>query len=72
IEPGSDGASDDTEGRFHILNVSAGAGVVIETADGRTHDLAFAETLTVPAAVGAYRVRPLGDRPVHVVKSLVS
>ncbi|WP_406426922.1 class I mannose-6-phosphate isomerase [Streptomyces sp. NBC_00147] len=72
IEPGSDGASDDTEGRFHILNVSAGAGVVIETADARTHDLAFAETLTVPAAVGAYRVRPLGDRPVHVVKSLVS
>jgi len=64
-------AEDNTDGRFHILNVSAGDGVIIETSDGRTHDLVFAETLTVPAAVGAYRLRPLGDRPVHVVKSLV-
>nr|WP_255954881.1 class I mannose-6-phosphate isomerase [Streptomyces sp. ODS25] len=63
--------ADDTAGRFHLLNVSAGAGVVIETAGGRTHDLAFGETLTVPAGVGAYRVRPVGDAPVHVVKSLV-
>ncbi len=65
-------AEDNTDGRFHILNVSAGDGVVIETASGRRHDLAFAETLTVPAAVGAYRLRPLGDRPVHVIKALVS
>ncbi|MCX4775259.1 class I mannose-6-phosphate isomerase [Streptomyces sp. NBC_01285] len=72
IEPGAVGAWDDTEGKFHILNVSAGAGVVIDTADGRTHDLAFAETLTVPAALGAYRIRPLGDRTVHLIKSLVS
>ncbi|WP_405943348.1 class I mannose-6-phosphate isomerase [Streptomyces sp. NBC_00932] len=65
-------AEDDTAGRFHILNVSAGDGVVVETADGRRHDLAFAETLTVPAAVGAYRLQAVGDRPVHVVKSLVT
>ncbi|PJN36295.1 hypothetical protein CG747_34285 [Streptomyces sp. CB02959] len=75
IDPEADGAQpaeDDTEGTFHILNISAGDGVVIETADGRTHELVFAETLTVPAAVGAYRIRPLGERPVHMIKSLVS
>ncbi|MFF2809086.1 class I mannose-6-phosphate isomerase [Streptomyces sp. NPDC058000] len=69
---GAQPAEDDTEGTFHLLNVSAGDGVVIETADGRTHELVFGETLTVPAAVGAYRLRPLGEQTVHVVKSLVS
>ncbi len=63
--------SDDTAGRFHILNVAAGEGAVIETHDGRTHDLAFAETITVPAAVGPYRVRALGGEEVRIVKALV-
>ena len=45
--------------------------MVIETADGRTHDLAFAETLTVPAAVGQYSVRAADGGPVRVVKALV-
>ncbi|WP_399141003.1 class I mannose-6-phosphate isomerase [Streptomyces sp. NBUA17] len=62
---------DDTAGRFHILNVAAGEGAVIETDDGRTHTLAFAETLTVPAAVGAYRVRAVGGEEVRIVKALV-
>ncbi|MGW8488855.1 class I mannose-6-phosphate isomerase [Streptomyces sp. NPDC055886] len=69
---GTSPAEDDTEGRFHILNVAAGDGVVVETADGRHHDLAFAETLTVPASVGGYRLVPIGSRPVQVVKSLVT
>ncbi|MGW1100929.1 class I mannose-6-phosphate isomerase [Streptomyces sp. NPDC002455] len=69
---GTGPAHDDTEGRFHILNVAAGDGVVVETADGHRHDLAFAETLTVPAAVGGYRLHPVGARPVQVVKSLVA
>lgn len=71
LEPSCRSAAMDTAGRFHILNVSSGDGIVIEWGDGRSHDLAFAETLTVPAAVGSYRLRPLGDRPVHVVTSLV-
>ncbi|MFF4473515.1 class I mannose-6-phosphate isomerase [Streptomyces sp. NPDC001599] len=62
---------DDTAGRFHILNVAAGEGAVIETHDGRTHTLAFAETITVPAAVGRYRVRALGGDEVRIVKALV-
>ncbi|MFD8685857.1 class I mannose-6-phosphate isomerase [Streptomyces sp. NPDC059651] len=69
---GPEAAEDDTEGRFHILNVSAGDGVVVETSGGLRHDLAFAETLTVPASVGPYRLHPVGSRPVHVVKSLVT
>jgi hypothetical protein len=65
------GIADDTAGRFHILNLAAGQGAVIETRDGRTHSLAFAETITVPAAVGPYRVRSVGDEEVHIVKALV-
>ncbi len=70
VASGAD-ASDDTAGRFHILNVAAGQGAVIETRDGRTHSLAFAETITIPAAVGPYRVRALGDHEVRIVKALV-
>lgn len=62
---------DDTAGRFHILNVAAGEGALIETPDGRTHALAFAETITIPAAVGPYRVRAQGDDKVQIVKALV-
>ncbi|MFE3263593.1 class I mannose-6-phosphate isomerase [Streptomyces sp. NPDC059215] len=62
---------DDTAGRFHILNVAAGEGAVIETSDGRTHALAFAETITIPAAVGPYRIRTLGSDEVQIVKALV-
>lgn len=65
-------ADDDTGGRFHILNVSAGDGVVVEYGDGHHHGLAFAEKLTVPAGVGRYRLRPVGQGAVHVVKALVT
>ncbi|MGW2336663.1 class I mannose-6-phosphate isomerase [Streptomyces sp. NPDC001685] len=64
-------APDDTAGRFHILNVAAGEGAVIETHDGRTHPLAFAETITIPAAVGPYRLRAVGGDEVRIVKALV-
>ena len=43
-------ATDDSAGRFHILNVVAGAGIVIETDRGDTHDLAYAETIVIPAS----------------------
>ncbi|MER8046713.1 class I mannose-6-phosphate isomerase [Streptomyces sp. NPDC094032] len=63
-------AEDDTADTFHILNVVEGDGVLVETAHG-SHPLARFETLTVPAATGAYRLRAVGDQPVKVVKSLV-
>ncbi|MFK0020493.1 class I mannose-6-phosphate isomerase [Streptomyces sp. NPDC090798] len=64
-------ADDDTQGRFHILNVAEGEGVTVHTAAGDRHELAYAETLTVPAAVGRYTLRAAGAAPVRVVKALV-
>ncbi len=63
--------ADDTAGRFHVLNVVEGDGVAIVPVDGPAHALSYAETLVVPAAVGAYGVRRVGEEPVRVVKALV-
>lgn len=60
-----------TADRFHVLNVVEGGGVNVECADGSTHVLHYAETLVVPAAVGAYRLRCVGRERVRVVKALV-
>ena len=62
---------DETGGRFHALNVVDGMGVVLETQAGGRHDLAYAETLVIPAAVGGYEIRAMGPTPVKVVKALV-
>jgi hypothetical protein len=62
---------DDTVGRFHVINVVDGEGVEIEPIGGVPHVLAYAETLVIPAGVGAYRMRNLGASRVRVVKSLV-
>ncbi|GAA1299466.1 class I mannose-6-phosphate isomerase [Streptomyces sanglieri] len=64
-------ADDDTDHRFHVLNVVEGDGILLETSGGHRHVLAYAETLTVPAAVGAYQVRALGGGPARYVKALV-
>ncbi|WP_377273239.1 class I mannose-6-phosphate isomerase [Peterkaempfera sp. SMS 1(5)a] len=64
-------ADDATDGRFHILNVVEGDGILLETESGHRYELTYAETLTIPASVGAYRVHALGARPVRYVKALV-
>lgn len=72
FELAADSAADDTtDGRFHILNVVEGDGLLLETHDGHRYELAYAETLTVPASVGDYRVRALGAGPVRYVKAFV-
>jgi mannose-6-phosphate isomerase class I len=63
--------SDDTAGRFHVLNVVEGDGALIETEAGHVHDVAYAETIVVPATVGRYTIRRLGGTPVRLVKALV-
>jgi mannose-6-phosphate isomerase class I len=70
LEPGA-ALPDDTADRFHILNVVEGPGLVIETESGHVHDLAYAETIVIPAAVGPYRVRSTTGAPVLAVKALV-
>ena len=62
---------DDTGGRFHVLNLVEGDDVQIETAAGYVHPLAYAETIVVPAAVGAYRLRCAPGDGCKVVKALV-
>jgi mannose-6-phosphate isomerase class I len=64
-------ADDATDGRFHVLNVVEGEGVLVGPADAPAHSLVYAETLVVPAAVGRYTLRPLGSSGARVVKALV-
>jgi hypothetical protein len=64
-------ADDDTDGRFHVLNVVEGDGIVIEGGDTRPQSLNYAETIVIPASVGRYRLRRIGEESVQVVKALV-
>ena len=61
---------EDTAGRFHVLNLVAGEQVEIEFEKG-VHDLAYAETVVVPAAVGRYRLRRARGGACKVVKAFV-
>jgi mannose-6-phosphate isomerase class I len=65
-------ARQDTEDRFHVLNVVEGQGVILVTGSGDEHRLGYAETIVVPAAVGRYTVQCLGERPARVVKANVT
>ncbi|TDV57648.1 class I mannose-6-phosphate isomerase [Actinophytocola oryzae] len=71
VEPGAT-AEQDTAGRFHVLNVVEGERVILLTENGDEHQLGYAETIVVPAAVGRYTVRGLGGRPARVVKANVT
>jgi mannose-6-phosphate isomerase class I len=54
----------------HVLCVVEGQGVrVVREADGETLELSYAETGIIPASCGPYRLEPLGDAEVKVVKS---
>lgn len=53
-------APDTTDGRFHVLNVVEGDGVLVRTEAGAEHRLGYAETLVIPAAAGGYTVTGLG------------
>jgi mannose-6-phosphate isomerase class I len=56
----------------HVLCVVDGPGVrVVRETDGATLELSYAETLIIPGACGPYRLEPLGDAEVKVVKSYV-
>lgn len=50
----------DTRGSVHVINLVEGARALIESPDGAfaSVPMGFAETVIVPAAVGAYRVVP--------------
>jgi mannose-6-phosphate isomerase class I len=61
---------ENTAGRFHVLNLVAGQQIEIESETG-VHELAYAETIVVPAAVGQYRLRRARGGACKVVKAFV-
>jgi mannose-6-phosphate isomerase class I len=65
-------ADDDTADRFHVLNLVDGDEVLLRTASGREHRLSYAETIVVPAKVGAYSLFRTGSSPAKVVKAFVA
>ncbi len=65
-------AEDDTRGRFHLLNLVEGEEVLLRTASGREHRLAYAETIVVPASVGAYSLERKGGSPAKIVKAFIA
>ena len=67
-----DVADDDTRGRFHVLNLVEGDEILLRTASGREHRLAYAETIVVPASIGAYSLQRTGRLPAKIVKAFVA
>ncbi|WP_328473411.1 class I mannose-6-phosphate isomerase [Streptomyces sp. NBC_00448] len=65
-------AEQDTAGRFHVLTVVDGQGVLVTTAAGDRHFVHYAETLAVPASVTAYRVQNQGPDLARLVKAQVA
>ena len=56
----------------HVLCVVEGQGArVVREADGAAIELSYAEIVIIPGACGSYRLEPLGDAEVKVVKSYV-
>jgi mannose-6-phosphate isomerase class I len=66
VEAGAE-LGQDTGGRFHVLTLVEGERVTVGG-----HPLNYAETIAVPAAVGAYRVRNLGAGTARLVKAHVT
>jgi mannose-6-phosphate isomerase class I len=67
-----DVADDDTRGRFHVLNLVEGDEILLRTVSGREHRLSYAETIVVPANVGAYSLVRTGRSPAKIVKAFVA
>jgi mannose-6-phosphate isomerase class I len=67
-----DEITDETGGRFHVLNLAEGDEIEVQTAEGAAvHPLSYAETIVIPAAAGGYRLRRVRGRACKVVKAFV-
>ncbi|MDF2835577.1 MAG: yvyI [Paenibacillus sp.] len=64
---------DDTAGQFHVLSLVGGERVVIESLDNPEfrYEQSYLDIVVVPAKVGAYRIRNLGNQPVIVHKTML-
>lgn len=70
VEPEAS-ANDDTADTFHVYNVVEGEAVEITWGDERKQSFAYAETFVIPASVGPYSIRQLGEEAVQLVKAVV-
>ena len=65
----------DTQGTLHVLNLVEGQEAIVESPTGAfdPFHVHYAETFIVPAAVGAYRIRPAGEAfsPLATLKAYV-
>ncbi|MDR3791889.1 MAG: class I mannose-6-phosphate isomerase [Terracidiphilus sp.] len=65
----------DTAGTLNVLNLVEGDEAVVESPEGAFEPFTvhYAETFIVPAAVGRYRIRPVGEveKPLGTVKAYV-
>ena len=64
---------DDTKGKFHILTLVEGDGMVVQSKEhpGRKYGLNFSETVIVPACFGKYSILNSGRDLCKVVKVLL-
>jgi len=68
-----DSIEDNTEDRFHVLNLVDGEQVIIESIDHpeRNYVQNFLDMVIVPACMGRYRIRNLGNQPVCIHKTML-
>ena len=67
-------AEQDTQGMFHVLVFVDGEKVVVESLDNpdRSYTMNYLDMVVVPANLGKYRIRNLGDQPVIIHKTLLN
>ena len=64
---------DDTKGKFHVLTLVDGEKVIIQSLDDpeRSYKQNYLDVVVVPANMGRYVVRNLGNQPVCIHKTML-
>lgn len=64
---------EDTKGKFHVLTLVEGHQIMVESLDhpGHAYTQNFLDVIVVPADMGRYIIRNLGNQPVYVHKTML-
>ena len=60
-----------TEGRCHLLMLVDGKSLTVQTSQGKTYVLHYAETFVLPAAAGEYTLTNTDTSPIIIIKSFL-